>query len=128
MNTSCSTTESRFRRRFRLGSCLLALACLLFATSLPAAQLDKPKGKGFASPQAAVSALVEAARRADAQALLAILGPDAKDIVFSGDSVEGRTRTAGPFRFPLSRSTGNGISMSRPAKRSLSTAVSAATS
>jgi len=94
MNSSCSTTESRFRRRFRLGSWLLALACLLFATSLPAAQLDKPKGKGFASPQAAVSALVEAARRADAQALLAILGPDAKDIVFSGDSVEGRREAA----------------------------------
>ncbi len=43
--------------------------------------------KTFATPAAAAAALVGAARAADSEQLLAILGPDGKDLVSSGDAV-----------------------------------------
>ncbi len=49
-----------------------------------------PQGQGYDSPAAAVAALVEAARRADPDALLVVLGDNSQDLVFSGDAVEGR--------------------------------------
>jgi hypothetical protein len=70
---------------------------LLLLTPLPgwsAAPSVTPKGQAFASPEAAVTALVEAARKAEPQAILAILGEDAKDLVFSGDSVDGKQEAA----------------------------------
>ncbi len=48
-------------------------------------QTTLPAGQAFASPQAAVDALVAALRKDDLAALTAILGPDGKDIIFSGD-------------------------------------------
>lgn len=44
--------------------------------------------RSFASPQAAVSALVAALRADDKPRLLAILGPDAEDIISSGDEAQ----------------------------------------
>ncbi len=44
--------------------------------------------KTFASPAAAGTALLEAARSGDHNALLAIFGPDGKDVVSSGDPVK----------------------------------------
>jgi hypothetical protein len=60
----------------------LALAVgLLAATAAYAAG-----AKNFASPEAAVQALVASARAGDSKGILAILGPQAKQIVNSGDS------------------------------------------
>jgi hypothetical protein len=50
--------------------------------------------KTFASPEAAAKALVEATRNDDVQEILAILGPDAKDIVSSGDAIQDKAAVA----------------------------------
>jgi hypothetical protein len=55
--------------------------CLLGATAAYAAG-----AKNFASPEEAVQALVAAARTGDIQAILSLLGPEAKEIVRSGDA------------------------------------------
>jgi hypothetical protein len=46
--------------------------------------------KTFARPEEAVRALVDAARRGDESALIAILGPGSEDVVSSGDPVADR--------------------------------------
>ena len=42
----------------------------------------------FASPDDAGNALLAAAKSGDQNALLAIFGPDSKEIIFSGDAVQ----------------------------------------
>lgn len=80
-------TQTSMRRR-SLRSAPVLLAALL-ACSLPAAsRAQQPGQQTFASPRAAVSALVTAVRANDEQAMLRILGPDARRIVSSGDPVE----------------------------------------
>lgn len=49
---------------------------------------EKAVSKTYASPSDAGSALFEAAKSGDQSALLAIFGPDSKDVLFSGDAVE----------------------------------------
>jgi hypothetical protein len=66
-------------------------------TKAPAAEAKKaaPKQKTYASPEEAVKDLMGAAKAGDSKALLAILGPEAKPILSSGDAVadrEGRER------------------------------------
>jgi len=50
------------------------------------------KQKGFATPEEAVKAVVTAARNNDDKELIAIFGPSAKDLIFSGDAVEDKQR------------------------------------
>ena len=65
-----------------------ALSVLLLAvTSLPSAAAAAPRQQLFASPEAAVDALVAAARTGDSKAMLAVLGPEAKRVIDSGDPV-----------------------------------------
>jgi len=49
---------------------------------------DKASLKVFNSPDAAGSALLDAAKSGDQNALLAIFGPDSKELIFSGDPVQ----------------------------------------
>jgi len=49
---------------------------------------EKAVQRTFASPEDAGAALLEAARSGDQAAFVAIFGPDAKDVVFSGDPVK----------------------------------------
>jgi Protein of unknown function (DUF2950) len=49
---------------------------------------NKPSAKLFASPEDAGNALLEAAKSGDQNAVLAIFGPDSKEIVSSGDPVQ----------------------------------------
>lgn len=68
---------------------MLALAAATFGLALLAglsiaAQLGKPML--FASPQRAVDAFVSAMRKGDVFTLEAVLGPDGKDIIYSGDA------------------------------------------
>jgi Protein of unknown function (DUF2950) len=66
-----------------------ALAVILLAGSLPGRVTAQQSGqKTFSSAQAASEALVTAAQNNDPKALLEILGPDAKQIVSSGDETQ----------------------------------------
>jgi hypothetical protein len=65
---------------------VIAMACL-GAPGLLGASLA-PAQKTFNSPEQAVEAAVQAAAADDVPALLAIFGPDGKDLVTSGDSVQ----------------------------------------
>jgi hypothetical protein len=67
---------------------LFAFACLAVGQTQPAAKAPASGPKGFATPQQAADALVQAAGSFDVPELLAILGPDGKDIVASGDTVQ----------------------------------------
>lgn len=81
---------------------LLGIAVALIAVgpaargAEPAAQPAKPTTapttaqQHFASPEAAASALLTAVKKNDSTQLLAVLGPDAKPIIESGDAVADR--------------------------------------
>jgi hypothetical protein len=71
-----------FTKHVVLFSAVLALAALFSSASISAAEQ-----RVFATPVEAAQALVDAASRDDKQAVLAILGPDAAEIVSSGDEV-----------------------------------------
>ena len=65
---------------------LLALIILLASCSKP--EKSQAAQKTFASPAEAGTAFVEAAKSGDQSALLSIFGPEAKDVLFSGDAVK----------------------------------------
>src|SRR5271170_1299951 len=65
----------------------LALIMVLAACN----KSDKPEVKMFASPDDAGNGLLAAAKSGDQNAVLAVFGPDAKDIVFSGDAVQDKS-------------------------------------
>jgi len=66
-----------------------AFAMLAVGVSFPApAAAQQPGQKTFPFAADATKALVEALQADDQSALLSILGPDAKDIISSGDEVE----------------------------------------
>jgi hypothetical protein len=73
------------------GHLLLVLLALGAAQAGLAAAAEQ---KTFASPEAAAKALVEATRNDDVAEMLAILGPDAQDIVSSGDPVQDKAAAA----------------------------------
>jgi hypothetical protein len=54
---------------------------------------DKPSISVFASPDDASDALLAAAKSGDQNRLLAIFGPDSKEIILSGDAVQDKTAT-----------------------------------
>ena len=64
----------------------LALAISVFICGCR--KSDQPSYRTFTSPEAAGSALLAAANSGDQNALLAIFGPDSKDILVSGDPVQ----------------------------------------
>ncbi|MGO9368935.1 MAG: DUF2950 domain-containing protein [Terriglobales bacterium] len=87
--------------KYRNQSTHLAVFVALFALILSAVACNKsdskpdskpevPKAaqKTFATPADAGAAFLEAAKSGDQSALLAIFGPDAKDVLFSGDAVK----------------------------------------
>jgi hypothetical protein len=79
------------------GKILTALAgsavCWTLAVCLYAAPQPKQPGqKGFASPEEAAQALIQAAEGYDLPALLEILGPDSRDLVASEDPVADKNR------------------------------------
>jgi len=75
---------------------VMAMLAALAALTLPPATAGEPTGQlNFASLQQAVAALVAAVQADNDTELLAILGPDAQDLIFSGDPVadhNGRAR------------------------------------
>src|ERR1039458_242897 len=73
----------------------LAAVAILLTVCFPAHSMAQQQGQiTFASPGAASNALVTAAQSNDEKAMLDILGPDAKQIVSSGDETEDATNRA----------------------------------
>lgn len=71
---------------FTLTSRILLLALIISLVACN--KSEKPLFKTFASPEEAGNALLEAGKSGDQNALLAIFGPDSKDIISSGDAVQ----------------------------------------
>ncbi|MFZ0592647.1 MAG: DUF2950 domain-containing protein [Bryobacteraceae bacterium] len=66
-----------------------AFLLLPFIVSLAGCgKFQKPSAKVFASPEEAGNALQAAAKAGDQNTLIAIFGPDSKEIIFSGDPVQ----------------------------------------
>ena len=74
--------------RWRLVGVVLAVASVAAGFEIPAS--GAVKQSGFATPEAAASALVDALRGGDRKALMAILGEEGKGLVSSGDEVSDR--------------------------------------
>jgi hypothetical protein len=75
--------------RVRYRAALAAIVIFVTAFAFEASAQDV-KQKKFKSPEAAFKALTEAARTSDVKGLLAIFGPDAKELISSGDAVADR--------------------------------------
>jgi len=67
---------------------IAALAILLLACSTSGVAAEQKGQRTFSSPEEASKALVAAAKNNDEGAMLEILGPDAKQIISSGDPTE----------------------------------------
>ncbi|MBV8114888.1 MAG: DUF2950 domain-containing protein [Silvibacterium sp.] len=68
---------------------VVAAGLLMLALSFPlACKSKKPEASGFATPDDAANAFIAAGRAGDRNALLAIFGPDSKDLLESGDPVQ----------------------------------------
>lgn len=67
--------------------CGIAVAVILVAGLYQALWAAETKQKSFKSPEEAVRALVEAVKKNDSKGLMAIFGPESKDLMFSGDKV-----------------------------------------
>jgi Protein of unknown function (DUF2950) len=97
-------------------NCLISMESSLFSliaflwllTSMPASAQAVGGQRTFTSPSEAVQALVEAARSGDPEQLLALLGPQAKDFISSGDPVADKQALA---RFVKSYDTKHSLSV-----------------
>src|SRR5579862_6855414 len=71
---------------------------LLLALVIPLAacnRSDRPSMRVFASPDDAGNALLDAAKSGDQNALLAIFGPESKELISSGDAVQDKAAIDG---------------------------------
>jgi len=75
--------------RFALVTRLLLLALLLSLTACT--KSDKSSAQGFQSADDAGNALLQAAKSGDQNALLAVLGPDSKELISSGDPTQDKS-------------------------------------
>jgi hypothetical protein len=78
-----------------LSAGLFCLLGLLLSCGGPQSKQEGAESaqKAFATPEEAVNALIQAAGTYDVPALLEILGPDARDLVLSGDAVGDKRRS-----------------------------------
>jgi hypothetical protein len=78
----------KYRRITFTGRLLLLAFLLPFSACKKSETPDKPSISVFASPDDAGNALQAAAKSGDQNALLAIFGPDSKELIVSGDPVQ----------------------------------------
>jgi hypothetical protein len=76
------------RIAFTIRLLILALVVLPLAACKKSENPEKPSISVFASPDDASNALLAAAKSGDHNALPAIFGPDSKELIYSGDSVQ----------------------------------------
>jgi hypothetical protein len=93
-----------------------ALTCFIGAGEC--AEAPPPAQKRFSSPEEAAAALTAAAKAGDSKALLEVLGPDAADIVDSGDKVADQNALK---RFVASYEKKHALEPSGDAKMTLAT-------
>lgn len=93
---------------------LASAAALFFAPAWAGAAEGQ---KTFASPNEAVAALIAAAKGHDTKAMLAVLGPGSKALVYSGDAIADRT---GRERFVKAYEESNKLDMQGDSKAILS--------
>jgi hypothetical protein len=86
--TGCKNAKDS--RRALIATPLLALALVvsLASCSKQESASSRVVQKTFASPDAAGQALFEAAKAGDQNALMSVFGPEAKDLLLSGDAVK----------------------------------------
>lgn len=96
---------------------ILAAAFLLAAAANPASAASGAKQETFATPEEAARQLAAAARSGDSKAVIAILGPEAKAIIASGDPV---ADSKGRERFARAYDEANRLERSGDAKAVLS--------
>jgi hypothetical protein len=70
---------------------MLLVLCLLSMGATSVAMGAAARQQRFSTPEEGVQALLEAAQKNDTKALLAVLGPEAKGLVDTGDSVANQT-------------------------------------
>src|SRR5580692_767706 len=80
-------------RRVEVANWLILLSLLIFFTACN--RSTEPSLRVFASADDAGNALLDAAKSGDKNALLAILGTDAKDLISSGDAVQDKAAIDG---------------------------------
>ena len=87
--TNRSHDAARLTRRVRILACAHAGALLVAAFHVTiAAQADRPRA--FATPEEAVRALVEAAKQGNVDVMLAIFGPDGRELAAASDPATAR--------------------------------------
>jgi hypothetical protein len=67
---------------------VITIGLLLMASSAGSSLAQQKDQKTFATPEAASQALLAAAKSGDEKALIEVLGPDAKEVISSGDADE----------------------------------------
>jgi len=82
-------TKVPHRRRGGIAATAIAV-CAVCAALAPPARAAATKQQTYATPEAAVEALVAALKSGDTKSVLAVLGADAKPILDSGDAVADR--------------------------------------
>lgn len=82
----------------KTSSVAIAARLIILGLMIPVAactKTEKPSVRAFASPDEAGTALLEAAKSGDQNALLAIFGLEAKEILYSGDAAEDKAAIEG---------------------------------
>lgn len=75
---------------------VFAASLLMLVLIVPfACKSNKPEMTGYATPDDAANALIAAAKAGDQNALLAMFGPDSKDLLNSGDPVQDKNDLTG---------------------------------
>jgi DUF2950 family protein len=77
---------SRATRRIAISAQFILLTLIIALVACH--KSDKPSFKLFASPDDAGNGLLAAAKSSDPNTMLAVFGPDSKDIILSGDAVQ----------------------------------------
>jgi hypothetical protein len=80
---------SRAIRRIAITTRFVLLALIIPLASC--GKSDKPSYRVFASPDEAGSGLLDAAKSGDQNAVLAVFGPESKEVIFSGDAVQDKS-------------------------------------
>jgi hypothetical protein len=114
--------ESEMRWRLLVNVVAFVATLPIFAFSIQAAAQEPATQETFATPGAAVQALVKALETDDKNALLAVLGPDGKEVISSGDEVSDRK---GEARFVESYKAKHALVASGPSKMILTVGANA---
>ena len=82
--------EIKFRRSPLIVACVCALMGAIASSRSVSAQAQAAPHRTFATPEDAVKALIDVTKTGDLDGLLAIFGPDSKDLIASSDPATAR--------------------------------------